>query len=221
MLNKDYEKLQEVIGHKFNNLEVLIEALTHKSRLNEKCNERLEFLGDSILSSIVTQYLFLNFPQEPEGKMSKMRSQIVSAKNLSVWAKEISLGQYVLLGKSEETPASRQRESLLCDVFEAVIGALFVDGGYFAAKNFILKFLDVCGDINIADYKSMLQENVQSLCKELPHYKILREFGPEHDKKFEAAVYVNKKLLGRGCGRSKKEAQQAAAKEALQRQVEN
>ncbi|MDR3113222.1 MAG: ribonuclease III [Endomicrobium sp.] len=217
MSNKDYGKLQEVIGRKFDNLEVLIEALTHKSYALLKHNERLEFLGDGVLSAIVVEFLYKKFPQENEGKLSQLKAQIVSAHNVSAWAKEIALGDYVLLGKSEDTKESRQREALLCDVFEAVCGAVFLDGGYSAAKLFVLNFLDGQNEIIITDYKSRLQEIAQFEHKELPRYDILREFGPDHDKKFEVAVYVKKKLLGKGVGHSKKEAQQAAAKEALKK----
>jgi len=219
MSNKDYEKLQEIIGRKFDNLEVLIEALTHKSYASvinpQKYNERLEFLGDGVLSAVAVEFLYKKFPHEDEGKLSQLKAQVVSAPNISLWAKKIGLGDYAMLGKSEDTKESRQRESLLCDVFEAVCGAIFLDGGYAAARDFISKFLDGQDEIIITDYKSRLQEIVQSEHKELPRYEILREFGPDHDKKFEVAVYVKKKLLGKGEGHSKKEAQQAAAKEAI------
>jgi ribonuclease-3 len=222
MSNKDYGRLQEVIGRKFDNLEVLIEALTHKSyapALNpKKYNERLEFLGDSVLSAVVVEFLYKKFPKENEGRLSQLKAQIVSSPNVSLWAKEISLGDYIILGKSEDTKESRQRESLLCDVFEAVCGAVFLDGGYAAARDFISKFLDMQSEVVITDYKSRFQEIVQAEYRELPRYEILREFGPDHDKNFEVAVYVKKKFLGKGVGRSKKEAQQAAAKAALERQ---
>jgi ribonuclease-3 len=222
MPNKDYGKLQNLIGRKFDNPEVLIEALTHKSCASsgvpKKNNERLEFLGDGILSAIVVEFLYEKFPLENEGKLSQLKAQIVSARNVSLLAKEIALGDYVLFGKSEDTKESRLRESLLCDVFEAVCGAVFLDGGYPAAKSFVLKFLSGQSEIIITDYKSRLQETAQSEYKELPEYEVLKELGPDHSKKFEVAVYVKKKLLGTGVGHSKKEAQQAAAKEALERQ---
>ncbi|MDR2191665.1 MAG: ribonuclease III [Endomicrobium sp.] len=222
MSNKDYGKLQEVIGRKFDNLEVLTAALTHKSYASalldpQEYNERLEFLGDSVLSTVVVESLYNKFPHENEGKLSQLKAQIVSSHNLSLWAKEIALGDYVMLGKSEDTKESRQRENLLCDVFEAVCGAVFLDGGYAAAKIFISKFLDRQSEVVSTDYKSRLQEIIQSQYKELPRYETLREFGPDHEKNFEVAVYAKKKLLGKGAGHSKKEAQQAAAKEALEK----
>ncbi len=219
MLNKSLEKLQKVIEYQFNNLEVLITALTHKSYAAEAgqkdYNERMEFLGDSILSAIVAENLYGRYPGETEGKLSQLKSQIVSAQNLSGWAKEISLGSFISLGKGEDTKTARERESLLCDVFEAVVGAVYLDGGFENAKKFVLKFLEKQKDIIITDYKSRLQEFAQSEYKELPEYEILKELGPDHDKKFEAAVYVKKKLLGRGSGHSKKEAQQSAAQKAM------
>jgi len=220
MSNKDYGKLQEIIGRMFDNLEVLLEALTHKSCASginpQKYNERLEFLGDGILSAVTVEFLYKKFPKENEGKLSQLKAQIVSAHNVCLWAKKIGLGDYVQLGRSEDTKESRQRESLLCDVFEAVCGAIFLDGGYAAAREFVLKFLNEESEIIITDYKSRLQEVVQSEHKELPRYEIVKEFGPDHYKKFEVAVYVKKVLLGKGVGQSKKEAQQSAAQEALE-----
>ncbi|AKL97735.1 ribonuclease III [Endomicrobium proavitum] len=222
MLNNSLEKLQKVIEYKFNNLEVLITALTHKSYASDagskNCNERMEFLGDSILSAVVVEVLYNTFPDESEGKLSQYKSQIVSAANLSRWAKLIDLGSFIFLGKGEDTPTARNRESLLCDAFEAIVGALYIDGGLEAAKKFVSKFFDfnLAQGVEITDYKSRLQESVQSEYKRLPQYEILKEFGPDHNKQFEAGVYVKNKLLGTGAGRTKKEAQQAAAKKAIE-----
>jgi ribonuclease-3 len=219
--SKDYEKLQETIEYKFNNLEVLRTALTHKSYLvtsyNDKksYNERMEFLGDSILSAVISETLYLTYPSESEGKLSQLKAQIVSASNLSIWAREINLGDYIFLGKSEDILKARNRESLLCNVFEAVVGAVYLDGGFENAKKIILKFLDAQKEIIITDYKSWLQELTQSVYKELPEYKIIKELGPDHNKKFEAAVYVKRMLLGKGIGSSKKKAQQSAAEQAM------
>ncbi|MCL2390111.1 MAG: ribonuclease III [Endomicrobia bacterium] len=220
MKNREIEKLQKVIEYTFNNLEVLITALTHKSHAAgsgfKNYNERMEFLGDSILSAVVADALYKRYPEETEGKLSQLKSQIVSAQNLSSWAKLINLGDFIFLGKSEDSKEARNREGLLCDAFEAVSGAIYIDGGFENAKKFVLKFLDGQKEIEITDYKSRLQESSQSDCKELPKYKIIREFGPDHDKKFEAAVYIKDRLLGKGVGHSKKEAQQEAAKKALE-----
>ncbi|MCA6079566.1 MAG: ribonuclease III [Endomicrobium sp.] len=219
MLNKSREKLQEIIEYRFNDIEVLTTALTHRSYATEtsrkNCNERMEFLGDSILSAVVAEALYLRYPYENEGKLSQLKSQIVSAHNLSGWAREVDLGDCVYLGKNEDTKEARQRESLLCDVFEAVTGAIYLDGGFENVKKFVLKFLDSHKEIIITDYKSRLQEIIQSIYKELPEYKIIKESGYDHSKKFEAAVYIKNKLLGKGMGNSKKEAQQFAAKQAM------
>jgi ribonuclease-3 len=219
MLNKNQEKLQKFIEYEFGDPEILITALTHKSYVVgagvENCNERMEFLGDSVLSAIVAEAFYLRYPRESEGKLSQFKAQIISAHNLSGWAREVDLGNCIYLGKSEDTKEARQRENLLCDVFEAITGAIYLDGGFENAKKFILRFLNDCKEIEITDYKSRLQEILQSICKELPEYKIIKEFGPEHNKKFEVAVYIKSKLLGKGVGNSKKEAQQAAAEQAV------
>ncbi|MDR3256861.1 MAG: ribonuclease III [Endomicrobium sp.] len=221
MLNKNQEDFQKIIEYTFNNLENLITALTHKSYSAEtgkkNYNERMEFLGDSILAAVVVEALYLRYPDENEGKLSQLKSQIVSASNLSDWARGIDLGSYIFLGKSEDKKYARQRENLLCDVFEAVIGAIYLDGGFESAKKFVLKFLNNQKEILITDYKSRLQETVQYIYKELPKYKVIREFGPDHNKKFEVAVYARNKLLGKGTGNSKKESHQAAAEQAMKK----
>jgi ribonuclease-3 len=221
MLVKNYRKFQEIIEYKFNNLEVLETALIHKSFAAESngkknYNERMEFLGDSILSAIIAETLYLRYPSESEGKLSQLKAQIASASNLSIWAKEIDLGVYILLGRSEDAFKARNRESLLCDAFEAVVGAIYLDGGFENAKKFVIKFLDIRKEIIITDYKSRLQEEAQSVYKELPEYKIIKESGPDHNKKFEAAVYIKNRLFGKGIGSSKKEAHQSAAKQAME-----
>lgn len=219
MSSESLDKLQKVIEYKFNNLEVLITALTHKSYAAETglkiYNERMEFLGDSILSAIVAESLYCRYSGETEGILSQLKSQIVSSQNLSGWAKDIKLGEYILLGRSEDTKEARSREGLLCDVFEAIVCAVYLDGGFDNAKKFVLKFLDKQQKIVITDYKSRLQEAAQSEYKVLPEYKVLKESGPDHDKNFEVAVYVKNKLLGKGRGHSKKEAQQLAAEKAM------
>jgi ribonuclease-3 len=219
MLNKSSKELQKIIEYNFNNAEFLTTALTHKSyvfeALESSCNERMEFLGDSILSAVVAEYLYLEYPNDDEGKLSQIKSQIVSSSNLSLWAKEINLGDYVYLGKSENAEKARHRESLLCDAFEAVVGAVFLDGGFENAKKVVLKFLNSHKGIAVTDYKSRLQEFVQAEYKKLPKYKIIKESGKDHNKNFTAAVFVKDKLLGKGCGSSKKEAEQFAAMRAM------
>ncbi|GHT50139.1 ribonuclease 3 [Endomicrobiia bacterium] len=222
MLSKNHEKLQKVIEYKFNDPGILITALTHKSyvaRIGTKGynNERMEFLGDSILAAIVAEALYTQYPSEAEGVLSQLKAQLVSASNLCDWAKKIYLGDYVFLGRGENTKKeARQTKNLLSDVFEAVVGAIYLDGGFENSKKFVLKFLDVQEEIISQDYKSRLQEFSQSVYRELPEYKTIREFGPDHDRRFEVAVYVHKMLLGEGTGSSRKEAQQSAAKQAME-----
>jgi ribonuclease-3 len=219
MLNEKILKLQKIIEYSFDNLEVLVIALTHRSYAfqvgQRSCNERMEFLGDSILSAIVAETLYVRYPTSSEGKLSQLKAQVVSAHNLSVWAQEINLGDYIFLGKGDDTRESRGREGLLCDAFEAIVGAIYLDGGFGSAKKFVLKFLNPKKEILVTDYKSKLQEFTQKLYKKTPDYKITKEFGPDHNKKFEAVVFINSKLLGNGIGNSKKEAHQVAAQKAL------
>jgi ribonuclease-3 len=219
MLNKDLEKLEEVIEYKFNNLKFLVIALTHKSyaieRKEVQHNERLEFLGDSVLSLIIVQTLYERFPCETEGKLSKLKSKIVSAHNVSFWARTINLGSFILLGNNENRHKTmRNSDNLLCDAFEALIGAVFTDGGFDSAKRIVLNFLDR-EEIKEEDYKSKLQETIQAEFKVLPIYKLQREYGPQHNKHFEVIVRLKGNLLGKGKGHTKKEAEQIAACQAL------
>jgi ribonuclease-3 len=217
------EEFQRVIGYKFNNIKLLDTALTCKSCAfeNNEDNyyERMEFLGDSVLSAVVAEFLYVNYPEADEGKLSKLKSHIVSTSNLSVWANEINLISFARIGKSRKLNKNKKSENLLCDLFEALIGAIFLDGGGFdKTKAFVLNFLNGIGEkVTITDYKSRLQEYSQSVYKELPVYKITREFGKDHDKKFESAVYVNGVLFGNGVGTSKKESEQIAAKRAAEK----
>jgi ribonuclease-3 len=221
MLNDEkLNKLQKIIEYQFNNLDILIEALTHKSYAIERNsihnNERLEFLGDSILSAATAIILYNKFPKETEGKLSKLKSQIVSADNLSYWAYSIDLGSFIFLGANENNiSAIRANKKLLCDCFEALIGAVFLDSSFEKAKSLIQHFIDSNQDRLPIDYKSELQEIMQLRFKELPVYKINREFGPDHDKSFEIVVCLQNKSLGKGIGKSKKEAEQFAAQEAI------
>ncbi|MGE4384665.1 MAG: ribonuclease III [Endomicrobiaceae bacterium] len=210
--------LEDNLGYIFQNRDYLKLALTHRSYSSEyglkDCNERMEFLGDSILSSIVAEFLYNKYADDDEGKLSRLKSQIVSAKNLSKWAKSINLDKFILISKSEELNSARKRDTLLCDSFEAVIGAVYLDGGFLTTKLFINKFLNSQKKFGVTDYKSTLQEKVQSEFQTLPKYKVIKEYGPDHDKKFEVGVYINEKLFGTGIGISKKEAEQMSAKQA-------
>lgn len=215
-----FDNIQNLLGYKFKNLDLLKVALTHRSYASDKglkyCNERMEFLGDSILSAVVSLYLYTKYADD-EGKLSQIKAQIVSAKNLSAWAKKIKLDKFVLVSKSEELNFARQRDSLLCDSFEAVIGAMFLDSNFEQIKNFVEKFLVLKQDINLIDYKSSLQELVQAKFQTLPEYKVIKESGPDHDKKFEVAVFIVNKEFGVGKGSSKKEAEHNSAQQALKK----
>jgi ribonuclease-3 len=214
----NFEEVQKCLGYKFNNLNFLKTALTHRSYSSQcglkYCNERMEFLGDSVLSAVVSRYLYDKYPKENEGKLSQIKAQMVSAKNLSVWAKKIKLNKFIFISKSEEANLARQRESLLCDSFEAVIGAIYIDSDFFKVSEFINRFLKEQKEVKLTDYKTFLQEIIQAEFQVLPQYEVVSESGPDHDKRFEVAVFVKGKKLGFGKGGSKKEAEQNSAKQA-------
>lgn len=213
------KKLQSIIGYDFKNQQTLELALIHKSYFSEyglaDCNERMEFLGDGILSALVSEYLYNKYSDKQEGDLSQLKAQIVSAKSLSRWAKEINLDKFVLISKNEELNGARLRESLLCDSFEAIIGAIYLDGGFEPASKFVGKFLNQQNNFDMTDYKTKLQEKIQSQYRTLPQYKVLEELGPDHNKQFKVAVFVQDKEFGIGLGNSKKQAEQMAAKQAL------
>ena len=216
---KTIVKLQNLIGYVFKNQNFLELALIHKSYFSEcgltDCNERMEFLGDGILSALVSEYLYNKYSDKQEGDLSQLKAQIVSAKSLSRWAKEINLDKFVLISKNEELNGARLRESLLCDSFEAIIGAIYLDGGFEQASKFVGKFLNQQINFDMTDYKTKLQEKIQSQYRTLPQYKVLEELGPDHNKQFKVAVFVQDKEFGVGLGNSKKQAEQTAAKQAL------
>ncbi len=218
-MSNDLQLVQKALGLKFKNINFLKVALTHKSFAAENSlkeyNERMEFLGDSILSGVCADYLYQKYPLLHEGKLSQLKSQIVSSQNLSKWARELKLGNFIYLSQSEELNGGRQRDNLLCDSIEAVIAAVYLDQGYEAARKFVLRYLSLQKRIIINDSKSKLQEKIQSDYQTLPEYKVVSESGPDHNKVFEIGVYLRRRLLGKGTGGSKKEAEQAAAKVAL------
>jgi ribonuclease-3 len=213
--------IEEIIEYAFKDKELLRQALTHKSYAIE-ChtavhNERLEFLGDSVLGLIVAHYLFINYPDEDEGHLSKIKSSLVSRTNLSKWAREINLGEYIYLGAGEKLTGGKKRNSILSNSIEAVIGAIYLDGGFDQARNFVMKWLSKHSWETIEkDHKSYLQEIVQKKCKIPPTYEIVRTEGPEHDKIFTVRVKIGKRVMGIGTGKNKKEAQQSAARNALE-----
>ncbi|OGS00326.1 MAG: ribonuclease III [Elusimicrobia bacterium RBG_16_66_12] len=216
------EPLEEVIGYRFGDAGLLKLAMSHKSFTSESgsgaCNERLEFLGDSVLAAVVAHQLFSEYPDEPEGNLSKKKSLLVSRPSLAAWAEELGLGQHLYLGVGEETTGGRTRQSLLANALEALIGAIYLDGGYDAASVFIRTW---CarrhGSLLETDHKSRLQEILQKKHKVPPTYEIASSAGPDHDKTFTVTVRIGEDRLGTGTGKSKKEAEQAAARDALSR----
>ena len=217
------EQLQNNLGYHFKNPALLARALTHSSYANERHvdtgdNERLEFLGDSVLGFITAEYLFANHRDFPEGELTKLRAYAVCEKSLFSYAEEIGLGNYLKLGKGEERTGGRTRPSVLSDAFEAVIAAIYLDCGMDEAKKFVLRFVVpyVEAKPTFKDYKTMLQEVVQKNQGETLEYVLVSETGPDHDKCFTVEVHLNSNVIGRGVGGSQKKAEQNAAKEALE-----
>ena len=216
--------LEAAIGYRFKNISLLRNALAHSSYANErwhdslKSNERLEFLGDSILGMAVAEYLYRSFPDRPEGELTRMRADMVCETSLAAVADKITLGEHLLLGHGEERFGGRQRASILADAVESVIAACFLDGGMEAAKNFITKFILTevpVKQMHNADYKTALQELVQQKKDQVLSYELIGESGPDHDKQFQVRVLLNDTPIGEGIGRSKKRAEQDAAHNAL------
>ncbi len=222
---ENIQKFENIIDYRFNNKEYILEALTHSSYSNEnkkyQFNERLEFLGDSVLSIVISDYLFENEKKLPEGELTKLRANIVCEESLSEVANNINLGQYMLLGKGEEATGGRERISILADAFEAVIAAIFLDGGIEESKKFILNYMSEIiaksrkGKI-FRDYKTYLQEILQGEGYTNIWYKLKEEKGPDHNKKFVMVVGVEEREIGIGQGKSKKEAEQSAARNAIE-----
>lgn len=214
--------LEELVGHRFRDPSLLEEALTHKSYAYERSalrhNERLEFLGDSVLAAVVAHRLFLDHPGEDEGRLSKHKASLVSRPTLARWADSVGLGAHLRLGAGEESTGGRVRPSILSNALEALIGALYLDGGYEAARKFVeSRFLLARDEFVETDFKSRLQEVVQKRHKVPPEYRLVETSGPDHDKTFQVAVIVGSKTLGGGSGKTKKEAEQDAARDALKR----
>lgn len=223
-MTKSIQQLQDTIGYKFHNPVFLEVALTHSSYANEvkhqlKYNERQEFLGDAVLSIIVSDYLFNNYTV-PEGELTKLRAAIVCEKSLDVMANKIHLGEYLRLGRGEEMTGGRTRPSIIADAFEALIAAIYLDSGIESARAFVLPFvtemLEHEDSLSFKDYKTILQEIIQQNPEEKLVYKLVGEKGPDHDKRFVVDVMLNSNVIGKGEGRSKKNAEQMAAKEALE-----
>ena len=213
------KQLEKNIGYHFRDKNLLKTAVTHSSYANENrgglaYNERLEFLGDAVLQLITSEKLFKENPDMPEGRMSKQRAALVCEDALAGYSHEINLGDFMLLGKGEEATGGRNRPSILADAFEALIGAIFLDGGMDNAKRFVRRFLDAA-HTSLKDYKTLLQEIIQKNPGERLSYVVIGESGPDHDKVFNVEVHLNSNVIGKGTGKSKKQAEQAAAKEAL------
>ena len=218
------QKLQKKIEYTFKDKSLLEEALTHSSYANEQqdstaYNERMEFLGDAVLSFVSARYLYEKYPDMPEGRLSKLRSSLVCTQSLSSFAKEIDLGDCLRMGKGETASGGASRPSVLEDAFEALIAAIYLDGGIDEAKRFILHFL--AREVenhhsNFKDYKSLLQEIIQQNPDERLSYAVVKTSGPDHDKRFEVELRLNSNIIGKGIGTSKKNAEQKAARQALE-----
>ncbi|HEX2986040.1 MAG TPA: ribonuclease III [Caproiciproducens sp.] len=219
------KELEEKIGYHFKKPEYLKTALTHSSYANEKraaggSNERLEFLGDSVLGIVAADYLFKNFPNLPEGDLTKKRAALVCEKACCGFSRQMDVGKYLLLSHGEQNSGGRTRSSILADAFEAIIAAIYLDGGMEEARKFILRFLlpqlQTAKPKTFKDYKTALQEIIQQNPEEHLEYVLTGESGPDHDKHFTVEVHLNSNVIGKGGGRSKKEAEQQAAREALE-----
>lgn len=219
------DKLEEKIGYHFNKRELLTTALTHSSYTNERhdsldCYERLEFLGDSILGVVTAEFLYRHKPKLPEGRMTRLRAELVCEVSLHKAALSLGLGKYMRLGRGEERTGGRERTSILADMVEAIIAAIYLDSGMEEAKKFImdkvLKDAEITDQHRSADYKTALQELIQRDSESRIEYELTGESGPDHDKRFTFCVKINGVAAGEGTGRTKKEAEQLAAQKALE-----
>ncbi|MBE6672208.1 MAG: ribonuclease III [Ruminococcaceae bacterium] len=223
----NFEKLQERMGYQFRDPSLLYEALTHSSYAHEykgnpaiSCNERLEFLGDSVLSLITSNHIYKKFPKEAEGSLSRLRAFVVRDTALADYARSLRVGQALLLGHGEDTPEGRDKKSTLENAFEALVAAIFLDGGYNEAERFVLPFIRDKVDAALSkgetrDYKTILQQIVQQCHGDRLEYVLVSEYGPDHDKTYEMEARLNRNVIGKGSGHSKKQAEQSAAADAL------
>ncbi len=226
MNNSSLDEFQSIIEYSFKNISLLTLALTHSSYGNEhkkekfENNERVEFLGDAALDLIVSRYIYDMFPSMPEGELTKLRAGVVCETSLAKVAVKLRIGEFLLLGKGEENTGGRNRDSILADAVEAVIGAIYIDGGFDAAEKFVTRIMagaveELKTSFRTMDCKTHLQEVIQKTSKSPISYSIIDEQGPDHNKIFVAEVRHNNKVIGVGNGRSKKEAEQSAASDAL------
>lgn len=224
----DFFKLEEIIEIKFKDIELLKQAFTHRSYLNEDLNwkkghnERLEFLGDAVLELIVSDYLFIKYPEEPEGFMTNLRAALVNADTLSNVARDLNFNNFILLSKGEAKDLGRGRNYILANAFEALIGAIYLDQNYEATRRFIEKNLieaqleKIIEDKTFKDPKSLFQEKSQALLNITPIYKLIEEWGPDHDKHFKMGLFLGNEKIAEGEGHSKQEAELSAAKNGLE-----
>jgi len=220
---KQIKKLEQKIGYQFHKKELLERAITHSSYANEQrlgrlhCNERLEFLGDAVLELVSSEYLFEHFPQMPEGELTRLRASLVCEPTLAFCASELELGSFLNLGRGEEMTGGRQRDSITSDALEAVIGAIYLDGGFASAKEFVLHHVlnDMENKKLFFDSKTIFQEMVQGKIQGEISYHLIGEDGPDHNKTFSVEVWIDDSCLGRGNGRTKKAAEQMAAYHAI------
>lgn len=226
--NRKLNELQEKVQYTFKDKSLLNKALIHRSYGNENWefknvnNERLELLGDAVLDLIVTEYLFTHFPESSEGELAKLKSMIVSEPVLADISFEMELGKYLMLSKGEELTGGRERESILGDAFEALLGSIYLDSDFETAKIFALRFLKyriehINENEDLIDYKTILQEFSQRMYKKIPIYDVLKEVGPDHKKVFEIGVRITEETIGTGIGKNKKTAEQHAAKSACEK----
>ena len=222
IMNRDLNELQEITGYEFRDKELFCRALTHSSYANEhrmakkQCNERLEFLGDAVLELVSSDFLYHKYPDKPEGELTKIRASIVCEPTLAYCAADIHLGSYLLLGKGEEATGGRERNSVVSDAMEALIGAIYLDGGFASAKEFIHRFIlnDIEHKQLFYDSKTILQEVVQGEHEQLT-YVLTDESGPDHNKSFTVRACIGERVIGSGTGHTKKAAEQEAAYQAL------
>ncbi len=216
----DYVKLEQCLDYQFKNKNLIIEALTHKSFKKSYNNERLEFLGDAVLNLIVGEYLYTKFPKSNEGELSKIRASLVNETGFTKLANDIKLGDYIYLSVAEERNKGRTKASILSDAFEAIMGAVYLESGIEVLKVIILQLLEnsyeqINLDVLFSDFKTALQEITQAEFGSIPEYKLEGSYGPDHQKEFEVSIYIDGKNYGKAMGKSKKLAQQAVAKIAL------
>lgn len=221
-MQPDLKSFQKIIDYKFKNKALLERALSHSSFVNERqnggeSNERLEFLGDSVLGFIAAEHYFLHYTGMPEGELTKLRAATVCEASLCYYAKELDLGVYLFLGRGELVTGGMERPSILADAFEAVLAAIYLDGGIDEARRFVLRFIKDAAkkSDSFKDYKTILQEVIQKNPEESVEYVLTAESGPDHNKSFHVEVHLNSNIIGKGTGKSKKIAEQEAAKEAL------